>query len=72
MVNGTPGKWGVTAFVVSMLARYLSDPGQSHWKAAKKVLRYLQGIKDLMLIYQRTNTLKVVGFRDFDIYRLCG
>ena len=27
-------------FVVSMLGRYLSDPGQSHWKAAKKVLRY--------------------------------
>ena len=29
------------AFVVSMLGRYLSDPGQSHWKVAKKVLRYL-------------------------------
>ena len=29
------------AFVVGVLGRYLSDPGQSHWKAAKKVLRYL-------------------------------
>ena len=29
------------AFVVSMLGRYLSDLGQSHWKATKKVLRYL-------------------------------
>ena len=28
-------------FVVSVLGRYLSDPGQSHWKVAKKVLRYL-------------------------------
>ena len=27
------------AFVVNVLGRYLSDPGQSHWKAAKKVLR---------------------------------
>ena len=36
------------AFVVGMLGRYLSDPSQSHWKVAKKVLRYLQGIKDLM------------------------
>ena len=29
------------AFVVGVLGRYLSDPGQSHWKAAKKVLGYL-------------------------------
>ena len=29
------------AFVVGMLSRYLSDHGQIHWKAAKKVLRYL-------------------------------
>ena len=29
------------AFVVGVLGRYLSDPGQSHWKVAKKVLRYL-------------------------------
>ena len=47
-----------------MLGRYLSDPGQSRWKAAKKVLRYLQGTKDLMLTYQRTDTLGVVGFSD--------
>ena len=28
-------------FVVEVLGRYLSDPGQNHWKAAKKVLGYL-------------------------------
>ena len=37
--------------VVSVLGRYLSDPGLSHWKAAKKVMRYLQGTKDNMLTY---------------------
>ena len=30
------------AFVVGMLGRYLSNLGSQHWKAAKKVLRYLQ------------------------------
>ena len=30
------------AFVVGMFGRYLSNPGSQHWKAAKKVLRYLQ------------------------------
>ena len=54
------------AFVVGVLGRHLSDPGQSHWKAAKKVLRYLHGIKDLMLTYRHIDTLEVVGFSDPD------
>ena len=54
------------SLVFGMLGRYLSDHGQSHWKAAKKVLRYLQGTKDLMLTYRHTDTLKVVGFSDSD------
>ncbi|RVW76038.1 Retrovirus-related Pol polyprotein from transposon TNT 1-94 [Vitis vinifera] len=54
------------AFVVGMLGRYLSNPRSQHWKAAKKVLRYLQGTKDLMLTYQRTSLLDVVGFCDAD------
>ena len=54
------------AFIVSVLGRYLSDPGQSHLKAAKKVLRYLQGTKDLMLTYRYTDTIEVIGFSYFD------
>ena len=54
------------AFVVGLLCRYLSDPGQIHWKTAKKVLRYLQGTKDLMLTYRHINILEVVGFCDCD------
>ncbi|RVW98226.1 Retrovirus-related Pol polyprotein from transposon TNT 1-94 [Vitis vinifera] len=34
------------AFVVGMLGRYQSNPGLDHWRAAKKVMRYLQGTKD--------------------------
>ena len=45
------------AFVVGVLGRYLSDPGQSHYKEAKKVLRYLQGTKNLMLTYWCTDML---------------
>ena len=53
-------------FVVGMLGRYLSDPRLSHWKAAKKVMQYLQATKDHMLTYRRTNTLDIVGFSDAD------
>ncbi|GJY71387.1 retrovirus-related pol polyprotein from transposon TNT 1-94 [Tanacetum coccineum] len=31
---------------------YQSNPGKDHWKAAKKVLRYLQGTKDYSLTYR--------------------
>ena len=43
-----------------MLGRYLSNPGQSNWKAAKKVLRYLKSTKDLILTYRGNKTLGVV------------
>ena len=35
-------------------------------EAAKKVLRYLQGTKDLILTYRRIDTLEVVGFSASD------
>ena len=49
-----------------MLGRYLSNPGQRYWKAAKKVLRNLKSTKDLILTYRGNKTLGVVGFSDFN------
>jgi hypothetical protein len=37
-----------------------------HWRAAKKVLRYLQRTKDFMLTYRPSDLLKVVGYADAD------
>lgn len=54
------------SFVVGMLGRYQSNPSLDHWKAAKKVLRYLQGTKDHMLSYRRSDHLKVIGYSDSD------
>ncbi|KAL5827481.1 hypothetical protein ACOSQ4_019278 [Xanthoceras sorbifolium] len=54
------------AFVVGMLGRYQSNPGLDHWKAVKKVMRYLQGTKDYMLMYRRTDNLEVIGYSDSD------
>ena len=33
------------AYAVSVLERYLANPRNEHWVAAKKVLRYLQKTK---------------------------
>ena len=54
------------AFAVGMLGRYQSNPGMDHWRAAKKVMRYLKGTKDYMLKYRRTENLEVVGYSDSD------
>ena len=54
------------AFIIEMLGRYHSNPGLDHWKAAKKVMRYLQGTKNYKLMYKRANNLEVVGYSDSD------
>ncbi|KAL4354134.1 hypothetical protein GQ457_06G003750 [Hibiscus cannabinus] len=54
------------AFAVGMLGRYQSNPGIDHWRAAKKVLRYLKGTKEYMLTYKRSDHLEVVGYSDSD------
>ena len=37
-----------------------------HWRAAKKVMRYLQGTKDYMVMYGQTDNLDMVGYSDAD------
>ena len=54
------------AFITGMLGRFQSNPGMDHWKAVKKVLLYLQGTKEYMLTYKRTENLEVVGYSDAD------
>ena len=49
-----------------MLGRYLNNPGKDHWIAAKRVMRYLQRIKDYMLTYQKSNQLEIIGYSDSD------
>ena len=52
------------AFIVGMLGRYMSNLGVDHWKAAKRVMRYLKRTKDFMLTYRRSDSLEVFGYFD--------
>jgi hypothetical protein len=55
------------AFVTRMLGRYQKNPGKSHWDGVKKALRYLQGIKGLILTYKKSDApLEIVGYSDLD------
>ena len=54
------------AYAFGVLGRYQSNPGMDHWRAVKKVMRYLQGTKNYMLMYRQTNNLDLVGYSDAD------
>ncbi|XP_075078492.1 secreted RxLR effector protein 161-like [Nicotiana tabacum] len=54
-------------FAVGMFCRYQSNLGLDHWKAGKKVLRYLQGTKDFKLTYKYSDSLEVIGYSDSDL-----
>ena len=51
------------SFAVNLLARYSVKPAQRHWQGIKKILRYLNGTKDLGLLYTGNN-FEIVGFAD--------
>ncbi|XP_051113714.1 secreted RxLR effector protein 161-like [Andrographis paniculata] len=54
------------SYAIEVLRRYQSNPGVDHWIAAKKVMRYLQGTKDFMLMYRKIDVLKMIGYSDSD------
>ena len=53
------------AYAVGLLSWFQSDPGQSHWNAVKRVLRYLVGTADYTLCYGGSNVL-LQGYTDAD------
>ncbi|RDX99643.1 hypothetical protein CR513_17284, partial [Mucuna pruriens] len=48
---------------------YLSDSGMQHWKAVKRMMRYLRRTKGHMLTYRKSEDLEIVGYSDFDFAR---
>ena len=54
------------AYIVGMLGRYLSNAGNGHWIAAKRVMRYLQRTKDYILTYRKSDQLEIIGYSDSD------
>ena len=50
---------------VGALARYMANPGQEHWAAAKSVLRYLAGTIDSGITFKRSAS-GLQGFCDSD------
>ncbi|KAM1959838.1 hypothetical protein ACFX15_005064 [Malus domestica] len=57
------------AHAVGMVSRYMHNPGKEHWHAAKWILRYLHGTRDVGLCFERDDSgigHFAVGYVDSD------
>nr|GEV33632.1 retrovirus-related Pol polyprotein from transposon TNT 1-94 [Tanacetum cinerariifolium] len=56
------------AYAVSVVSRYLENPGKNHWETVKWILKYLRGNANIGLVYgtDRGNHMDVTGFIDSD------
>jgi hypothetical protein len=58
------------AYAVNSLAQFTSNPGNEHWTAVKRVMRYLKGTHDYSLTYssqgEKDWSTDVVGYSDAD------
>jgi hypothetical protein len=52
-------------YVVGLVSRFQSNPRLAHWKAIKKILRYLKRTMDYVLCYQGSD-LRLIGYSDAD------
>ena len=53
------------AFAVSLLSQFLKNPGEVHWKAVKRVIRYFKGTKNYRLTLGN-NCNGLIGYADAD------
>jgi hypothetical protein len=51
---------------VGLVSRYMESPTTTHFKAAKRILRYVKGTIDFGLLYPSSNEFKLVGYSDSD------
>ena len=57
------------SYAVNKVCQFLSDPLEEHWKAVKRILRYLQGTLDHGLVIKAANStmpITITGFCDAD------
>lgn len=54
------------AFVVSLLSQFMHSPGQVHFEAAYRVLKYLKGSPGQGLMFRKRNNLQIEVYTDAD------
>ncbi|GJZ27482.1 hypothetical protein Tco_0571735 [Tanacetum coccineum] len=58
------------SFSMGIVSRFMKDPVYSHWKALKRILRYIRGTESLRLHYSHTKECKLIGYSDSDCHAI--
>ncbi|XP_028107684.1 uncharacterized protein LOC114306618 [Camellia sinensis] len=53
-------------YSINLISRFMHEPSKLNYAAAKRILRYLQGTKNLCIRYVKENDSKLIGFSDSD------
>ena len=53
-------------YATSLLSRFMQNPSQVHYGAAKQVLRYLQGTRNYGTWYEAMLNSRLIGYTDSD------
>ena len=53
-------------YVVSVALRYMDYPHEIHWRAAKRILNFVQGTRTHGIFYKAKSDLDLIGFTDSD------
>ena len=51
---------------VILISRFMESPKDSHWKAGKRILRYVSGTKNFGIMYSNSENFKLIGYTDTD------
>ena len=51
---------------VSVVSKYMANPGKRHWEAVKWILRYLKGAPDVGLTFRKSEGISILGYVDSD------
>lgn len=53
-------------YAVNKLSQYCNNPGTQHWLGIKRIMRYLQGTRNLKLCYVKDDSKEITGYCDAD------
>ena len=51
-------------YSISVLSQFMDKPCESHWKAAKKFIRYMKGTFYIGISYNDESDVELAGFSD--------
>ena len=53
-------------FIVSIVSRYMHNPSKNHFGTTKRILRYVQGAINYVIMYEKDKSCELLAFIERD------